>query len=400
MNEDTEKKRSFIISFVYLSIGLALYYLFFKYVLGAIWPFAVAAIITLMTKPAVELIHKTIKIPRRGVAAVVVFLFYAVVAVLLGLGISRLITVAVNFIGNMPQIYEDHIQPAVMTVLNWYEEKINIISPNIKDYLDSVSAGILAKLSDVVAAVSRWAVNFAQSMAVGVPKMLVGVIFCITATFFISMDYPRIRHFILAQFSAKGQKIISDSKRYLFSNLGKVLSSYFLIMCITGLELLIFFKLFGVRNALALAVIVALFDILPVLGVGTVAVPWAVVELINGDWKMCVKLLMMYLTISVIRNIIEPKIVGKTIGLHPVIMLVSMFCGVKIFGALGIAILPFTFIVVQNLNEEGLIHLYKNDSYAEPKGFIKEKFEEVFHISDPHEESDAYREDEPDEQVD
>lgn len=400
MNEDTEKKRSFIISFVYLSIGLALYYLFFKYVLGAIWPFAVAAIITLMTKPAVELIHKTIKIPRRGVAAVVVFLFYAVVAVLLGLGISRLITVAVNFIGNMPQIYEDHIQPAVMTVLNWYEEKINIISPNIKDYLDSVSAGILAKLSDVVAAVSRWAVNFAQSMAVGVPKMLVGVIFCITATFFISMDYPRIRHFILAQFSAKGQKIISDSKRYLFSNLGKVLSSYFLIMCITGLELLIFFKLFGVRNALALAVIVALFDILPVLGVGTVAVPWAVVELINGDWKMCVKLLMMYLTISVIRNIIEPKIVGKTIGLHPVIMLISMFCGVKIFGALGIAILPFTFIVVQNLNEEGLIHLYKNDSYAEPKGFIKEKFEEVFHISDPHEESDAYREDEPDEQVD
>ena len=400
MNEDTEKKRSFIISFIYLSIGLALYYLFFKYVLGAIWPFAVAAIITLMTKPAVELIHKTIKIPRRGVAAVVVFLFYAVVAVLLGLGISRLITVAVNFIGNMPQIYEDHIQPAVMTVLNWYEEKINIISPNIKDYLDSVSAGILAKLSDVVAAVSRWAVNFAQSMAVGVPKMLVGVIFCITATFFISMDYPRIRHFILAQFSAKGQKIISDSKRYLFSNLGKVLSSYFLIMCITGLELLIFFKLFGVRNALALAVIVALFDILPVLGVGTVAVPWAVVELINGDWKMCVKLLMMYLTISVIRNIIEPKIVGKTIGLHPVIILVSMFCGVKIFGALGIAILPFTFIVVQNLNEEGLIHLYKNDSYAEPKGFIKEKFEEVFHISDPHEESDAYREDEPDEQVD
>lgn len=400
MNEDTERKRSFIISFIYLSIGLALYYLFFKYVLGAIWPFAVAAVITLMTKPVVELIHRVVKIPRKGVAAIISFLFYAVVAVLLGLGISRLITVAVNFIGNMPQIYEDHIQPAVMTVLNWYEEKINIISPNIKDYLDSVSAGILAKLSDVVAAVSRWAVNFAQSMAVGVPKMLVGVIFCITATFFISMDYPRIRHFILAQFSAKGQKIISDSKRYLFSNLGKVLSSYFLIMCITGLELLIFFKLFGVRNALALAVIVALFDILPVLGVGTVAVPWAAVELINGDWKMCVKLLLMYLIITVIRNIIEPKIVGKTVGLHPVVMLISMFCGVKIFGALGIVILPFTFIILQNLNEEGLIHLYKNDNYEEPKSFIKEKLEEVFHITDPQEESEAYREDELDEQVD
>ena len=393
MNEDTEKKRSFIISFVYLCIGLALYYIFFKYVLGAIWPFAVAAIITLITKPVVEWINRFTKIPRKGVAAVISFLFYAVVAVLLGLGISRIITVSVNFIGNMPQIYEDHIQPAVMTVLDWYEEKINIISPNIKDYLDTVSAGILDKLSDLVAAISKWAVTFAQSMAVGVPKVLVDIMFCIIATFFISMDYPRMRHFLMAQFSPKGQKIISDSKHYLFYNFGRMMASYFLIMCITGVELFIFFKLYQIRNALALAAIVAVFDILPVLGVGTVAIPWAAVELINGDWKMCIKLLLMYLVITVIRNILEPKIVGKTVGLHPVVMLVSMFCGVKIFGALGIAILPFTFIVVQNLNEEGLIHLYKNDDYEEPKGFIQEKIEEVLHMVDPHEESDAYRED-------
>ena len=393
MNEDTEKKRSFIISFVYLVIGLGLYYLFFKYVLGAIWPFAVAILITLITKPVVEWIHRVIKIPRKGVAAVISFLFYAVVAVLLGLGISRLVTVSINFIGNMPQIYEAHIQPAVMTVLDWYEEKINlIITPDIEDYLDTVSAGILSKLSDLVAAISKWAVNVAQSMAVGVPKVLVDVIFCITATFFISMDYPRIRHFIMAQFKPKGQKIISDSKHYLFTNFGRMMASYFLIMCITGVELFIFFRLYQIRNALPLAVIVALFDILPVLGVGTVAVPWAAVELINGDWKMCVKLLLMYLVITVIRNILEPKIVGKTVGLHPVVMLISMFCGVKIFGGLGIAILPFTFIVLQNLNEEGLIHLYKNDNYEEPKGFIQEKIEEVLHMADPHEESDAYRE--------
>ena len=388
MNEDTEKKRGFIISFVYLCIGLGMYYIFFKYVLGAIWPFAVAAIITLITKPVVEWINRVIKIPRKGVAALISFLFYAVVAVLLGLGISRLITVTVNFIGNMPQIYEDHIQPAVMTVLDWYEEKINlIITPDIQDYLDTVSAGILEKLSDVVAAISKWAVNFAQSMAVGVPKVLVDVIFCITATFFISMDYPRIRHFIMAQFNSKGQKIISDSKHYLFYNFGKMMASYILIMCITGVELFIFFKLYNIRNALALAVIVALFDILPVLGVGTVAVPWAAVELINGDWKMCVKLLLMYLIITVIRNILEPKIVGKTVGLHPVVMLVSMYCGVKIFGGLGIAILPFTFIVLQNLNEQGLIHLYTNDAYQEPKGVIQEKLESVFHLDEDHEQT-------------
>ena len=388
MNEDTEKKRGFIISFVYLCIGLGMYYIFFKYVLGAIWPFAVAAIITLITKPVVEWINRVIKIPRKGVAALISFLFYAVVAVLLGLGISRLITVTVNFIGNMPQIYEDHIQPAVMTVLDWYEEKINlIITPDIQDYLDTVSAGILEKLSDVVAAISKWAVNFAQSMAVGVPKVLVDVIFCITATFFISMDYPRIRHFIMAQFNSKGQKIISDSKHYLFYNFGKMMASYILIMCITGVELFIFFKLYNIRNALALAVIVALFDILPVLGVGTVAVPWAAVELINGDWKMCVKLLLMYLIITVIRNILEPKIVGKTVGLHPMVMLVSMYCGVKIFGGLGIAILPFTFIVLQNLNEQGLIHLYTNDAYQEPKSVIQEKLESVFHLDEDHEQT-------------
>lgn len=392
MNEDTERKRSFIISFIYTCIGLGLYFVFFKYVLGAIWPFAVAALITLITKPAVEWLNRWIKIPRKGIATVVSFLFFAVVAVLIGLAVSRLITIAVNFIGNLPDIYDEHIQPAVTVVLNWYEEKINIISPSMQGYLDQVSNGILNKLSDLVAAISKWAVGFAQGMAVGVPKVLLDLMFCIIATFFISADYPRIRSFIMTQFGEKGRQIISDSKHYLFSNLGKMLWSYFLIMCITGCELFIFFKIFGVRNAVAIAVIVAIFDILPVVGVGTILIPWAIIEIINGDIAMCIKLLIIYAFITVVRNIIEPKMVGKTIGLHPVTMLISMYCGAKIFGALGIAILPFTFIVVQNLNDEGLIHLYKKNEYEEPRSVIQEKIEQVFHMGDPAEESEDYRE--------
>jgi len=146
-----------------------------------------------------------------------------------------------------------------------------------------------------------------------------------------------------------------------------MLGAYFLIMCITCCELLIFLSIFGVRNALAISVIIAVFDILPAVGTGAIVIPWGIINLINGNIKLGIELLCMYVIVTVVRNVIEPKLVGKTIGVHPVLMLMSIYCGASIFGALGIIIMPFTFMVVKNLNDEGLINIFRSD-YYEPDG--------------------------------
>ena len=367
MNDITERRKNFLINFLYACTGLAIYYVFFKYILGVIFPFAVAALVTLILKPAVDWLHRRIGLPRGGISVIVVFIFYAVIGVLLVLLIVRLVTAATDFIAILPQLYAIHMQPAVESVLEWYENTLERINPNLLTSLGDVSANILSSLSQLVTSLSRWAIGFAQGMAVGVPKLLIAVLFGVVSTFFLSMDYPRLRHFILAQFGENGRRIISTGKNFIFKNIGRMLGAYFLIMCITCCELLIFLSIFGVRNALAISVIIAVFDILPAVGTGAIVIPWGIINLINGNIKLGIELLCMYVIVTVVRNVIEPKLVGKTIGVHPVLMLMSIYCGASIFGALGIIIMPFTFMVVKNLNDEGLINIFRSD-YYEPDG--------------------------------
>lgn len=131
-------------------------------------------------------------------------------------------------------------------------------------------------------------------------------------------------------------------------------------MLLTFLELTIGLYVLGIENALVIAFLIAIFDVLPVLGTGGIMIPWILICFLNNQIKTCVGLLILYLVITVIRNIIEPKIVGKQIGLHPLLMLLCMYLGAKLFGFLGIFILPILILILQNLNDNGILTIYKS----------------------------------------
>jgi len=131
-------------------------------------------------------------------------------------------------------------------------------------------------------------------------------------------------------------------------------------MLLTFFELTIGLHILGIENALVIAFLIAIFDVLPVLGTGGIMLPWILISFLNNQVKTGVGLLILYLVITVIRNIIEPKIVGKQIGLHPLLMLMCMYLGARLFGFLGIFILPILILIVQNLNDTGIIHIYNS----------------------------------------
>ena len=124
-------------------------------------------------------------------------------------------------------------------------------------------------------------------------------------------------------------------------------------MAITFTELLIGFIVLRIKYAPLLAALIAVIDILPVLGTGTVLVPWAAGELLLGNTAAGMGLAVLYGTITLVRNFAEPKIIGKQIGINPIFTLIAMFVGIKLLGIAGIFILPVTLIVV--------IEYYKND---------------------------------------
>ena len=130
-------------------------------------------------------------------------------------------------------------------------------------------------------------------------------------------------------------------------------------MCITFIELSIGLTILRIDNAILIAFLISIFDILPVLGTGGIMIPWTVLTAIQGDYTMAIGLLCVYLVVTVIRNILEPKIVGSQVGLHPLVTLMSMFVGAQILGVFGLFGLPITLSLLKNLNDKGTIHIFK-----------------------------------------
>ena len=114
------------------------------------------------------------------------------------------------------------------------------------------------------------------------------------------------------------------------------LRAYCVLFAITLGELVIGFLILRVRYVLLIALLVALLDFLPIFGVGTVLIPWAIISLIAGNTALGVGLAVLYVVITVIRQIIEPRVVGKSLGLHPILMLISLYAGLKLFGVIGV----------------------------------------------------------------
>ena len=140
--------------------------------------------------------------------------------------------------------------------------------------------------------------------------------------------------------------------------------AYGLIMLITFGELFLGFSvltLLGIMknpNYVWIAALIAIFDIMPVAGSGGILVPWALISLVLGKYPQAIGLIVIYVIITVLRQYIEPKIVGDTLGVHPLITLMGLFFGLKLFGFLGMFIVPLTVMTLKAFNDTGRIHLW------------------------------------------
>lgn len=377
MEKLINRRKNFLINFAYVMVEVAIFYVFFKYVIYMAMPFVLAMVVTLALRRPINFLSTKLRIPRKGVAGIVLALFYIILAALFVGVIFGLISAAVKWIADIPKLYVANIQPALSSVLEWAREAIPNLNEEYEAYLTTIGTRILTGLYNVVSVLSQRLLGFAQSFALKVPKTLIATLFSIVATVFLTLDWPNISHFILGQFHDRGKNIINDSLRYVGESVIHIIKSYGLIMFITFVELCIGLTVLGVKSSILYAFIIACFDIIPALGTGGIVIPWIVIELIYRNWSMAAGLAVMYVIITAVRNVIEPKIVGKSIGLHPVLMLFSMYMGATIFGGLGIIIMPFTFIVVKKLNDTGLIHLFKSDYLKEdPEASEKKKKKE------------------------
>lgn len=387
--DKVELRRKRIINFLYLALILGLTYLFFKYFFGMFFPFIFALFIAIaVQKPADFIVSKT-KLKKGFTATAMVLLLYVAIGVVIFFLGAKLVDAFKNFfvfltakISDFPALVGE-IKAWTLNTLSILPDKLEAkILPSVSLWFDTVgdksASEFASSVFDSASGEEGFSISAFTTPLVGIwstakriPSVFVATIIAILSSCFMAADYDWISSFIKNQLSDKNKHRLSVSKRVVFTSLGKLIRSYVIIIMITGTEVFIglnvlsLLDLYKGGNIFVISIIVALLDILPVLGTGTVMIPWAIYSLITGRTALAIGLFIVYAIIYVVRQVIEPKIVGGTVGLPSFLTLMGMYIGSQLFGFIGIFLLPILMIIVKLLNDEGVIHLWKPASQEE-----------------------------------
>lgn len=322
------KKLDFLINFAYWTIIIAGICLGLKFILPVSVPFIFGILIAWL----VVWISRKVRCTHRFFRLGLTVLIYGVLALLVILVVSKSVSAIPGGIRWLQRFYELKLLPFVLYCYDWCSETISHFDPTLISALQVVEDGLVSGLKNVLTNLSGTALGLVSGIAAGIPSLVISLLTMIFSTVFVVADYERLESFTREHFPETGKKIFQKIREYLTNTLFVVIRSYVMIMLLTFTELSILFTLFGIEHAVLKAALIAVFDIMPILGTGGIVIPWAVVSLVLGYTELGIQLLIIYAIVTVIRNYMEPKIVGTQLGLHPIITLVTMFIGLRLFG--------------------------------------------------------------------
>lgn len=349
----TEKRRAFVISFIYFALLAGIVLFLLKNFLPMFAPFLIGFLLASLLSPLIRLISSKWKL-RRSLAAVSILLIcYFVIFLIIWFFGSHFVNFVQEQAGKLPDYYNRILEPELVML----SDKILASFPDSREMVESLLSSLENSMQAGIMEISGVIIGLGASWIVGFPAFLIQLIFTVISSFFFTLDYDVIIEFILRQFKPERRAMIVEIVTSAKTVIWKILRVYALLMTITFLELFIGFSILKIPMASLLAFLVAVVDILPVLGTGTVLIPWGLVLLILGNTYLGIGILLLYLIITVVRQTLEPKIIGSQVGLHPIVTLLCIFAGAQLIGVIGIFAFPVIATIIKKMNDEGTIHV-------------------------------------------
>lgn len=352
-------RRSFIINCGYFAIIAALIFIIVKYAVPLLMPFILAFLVAVFLQRPTRFLHRKLKLKKKLCALMCALLFFVALAAFISWGGIELVTGIHKLFINLPQFYNNTVEPMLMNVFKDLESMKVWKELNLIELLRNLETQMMDALGGLATSISTKAIGMVTGFAASLPMLFIKTVLFIVGTVFITMDYDKIMGFVVYQMNDRVREIFEETKVYMVNVLFVVIRSYIIIMSITFVELSIGLSIIGIDYAILIALCIAIFDILPVLGTGGVMIPWTVISIVLGNFWLALKLFILYVIITIVRNIIEPKIVGSQLGLHPIVTLSSMFAGLQVLGGLGLFGFPIGLSLLVHLNKKGVIQILK-----------------------------------------
>ena len=351
--DKTEKRKAFVISFAYFALLAGIVLFIFKYLMPMFAPFLIGFLLAALLAPLIRLLSSKWKLKRSLAAVFLLIACYILIFALIWFFGSRFVGFLQDQALKLPEYYSNFLEPELVRLA----AKILAGFPESRGIIESLLSSLESSMQTAIMEISGLVIGLGASWIVGFPGFLIQFIFTVISSFFFALDYDTVITFILRQFKPEKRAMLVEVVTSAKTVIWKILRVYALLMTITFLELYIGFSILKIPMASLLALLVAIVDILPVLGTGTVLIPWGLILLVLGNAYLGIGILLLYLIITVVRQTLEPKIIGSQVGLHPIVTLLCIFAGAQLIGVIGIFAFPVIATVIKKMNDDGAIHV-------------------------------------------
>lgn len=327
-----------------------------RYLLGIFLPFIVAWCVALAVTPAAKWLRRRTGLPFRLWAVILLILALGALVLLITLAADRLIFELERLLGWLKEMsVSGELSERVNGTVEWLRTLAGRI-PFLGELadsgeLESFRAGLrdmlMGVVSDALGRLGSWLPSAALGMISYLPSVMLALTVTLIACFYFALDLDAIHAALASLLPRRTTELISGLRSRVFVALLRWLRAYAVLFSVTFAELFVGFLILGVDYALLLALIGALIDIMPVLGTGIILIPWSVFSLLTHNFYLGFGLLILYVVITVIRQVAEPHIVGGSLGIHPLLMLVAMYVGFRLFGVAGMLLLPAALMLIR-----------------------------------------------------
>lgn len=316
-------------------------------------PFVVGWVIASIANPLVRFLEKRLKIVRKHGSMLVIILALAVVILGGYFAIAKLVSEAGNLIANMPEIYAN-MEAEIQSLAKRMQHIFEMLPLNAQLYLMELNTELDSLIESLISSVSTPTFQAAGKMAKNLPGTIIAVIISILSSYLFVADREQVICFarkMIPKLFQERVSLVIDNMKFI---VGGYFKAQFKIMGVVAVILLIGLGFLKVKYAVLLAALIAFLDMLPFFGTGTALLPWAVLKFLNGEYQFGFGLLIIYGVSQLVRQLIQPKIVGDTFGLNPLLTLIFMYTGYRLKGIFGMIIAVPVGMIVINMYQVGI----------------------------------------------
>lgn len=358
-----ERKRPYwqvAVSLIFSLLATAAFVIIGIRVLGFLMPFVVGWIISAIAYPLVNWLERRLKIVKKLGTALIVIGVIALIVIGTYFAVSRITMEVSDLLRNFPDLYAQ-LESGLREIGDLLSGAFQKLPSGIQDGWRSMVANLDQYMGELVSRLSQPTVTAAGNFAKKVPSYLIAFIVAVLSAYFFTVE----REEVLAWLQKMAPPSVEKRMRLVMHNLRYAVGGYFKaqfkIMAVVFVILLIGFLILRIHYAVLVAFLIAFLDFLPFFGTGTAMIPWAVYSVFMGDYHITVGLAIIYVISQVVRQLLQPKLVGDSMGMNPLVTLLLLYVGYKISSVLGMILAVPIGMVLINMCQAGAFDYILDD---------------------------------------